>query len=403
MLSKNLSIAYVLRRLGSALSCGLRQGWVALCRLAKTQLRFAWLSLIVLVVLGLVLLPFAGLLREDLQAFAFPILFLGFWRLPKDPAFRVPAPLMILVLALWMGATLHVRGVTPGEKDFSEIIFARLQTDEQGLAARGLFQRYTQIARTYHLLDGRLVHRGVGSNGTAGEWLSEFHPKSPFLVRGQPDWMEVVFNPSLQLGSDDGGKTTSVTVDWSDQEFKIGYLPDVLKVPGEPRELGLHFLAWLAQSLRWQYDELAPGSKNIAEHTVALRRDSLVQITTLNGVWLSNSPFGLGHYLLGTFDLLEAIDQGGVADELYKSALERFQRAAGLVRIHDDPDLYALIFNNAAVALFAAAKGPEDLYKARQWLRISLGVAELDGQVPFGSKLAFENLLQFERSVRIVE
>ena len=401
--SKKFPILSVAYRFVAAAFASLCQAYKALWCLARSQLRFVWLALISLVIISLIVLPNYGVLREDLQAIAFPILFLGFWRLPKERIYQVPAPLMLLALTLWAGATLHVKGITSGKSDVAQVIFARLTTDQQGLEARGRYKRYGEIARTYELLGGALVHRGATSNGNAANWLASSHPLSPFLVRGEPAWMEVVFNPKLRFRNGEQTATRLVQVDWSDRRFAIGYLPSVLNVPGEPRELGLHYLAWLAQSVRPSFEE--PGTEAIhdAARTVALRRDALAQITDLDGAWLSNSPFGLGYYLLGTWDLLEAVEQGLSSDELFKSSLGKFRSAASHVRIYDDPELYSLIFNNAAVAQLASAKVVADFSQARHWFRIALDVVETTDQLPLGARLAYDNLLKLEASVRIVE
>ena len=171
----------------------LRDWLAALKNSLFPELHLAWLGLLSLALVLIGVVPHLGILRESAQIVIFPICLVCFWRLPKDNAIRLPAPLVLAAFCLWIGSMLNVRGVTPDRYGKSELFFSRLSEDSEGVLTSQSHKRYELIAQTYSLIAGRVVHRSFSDNDIARRWLKAHHPRSPLLLRGELEWMDIVF------------------------------------------------------------------------------------------------------------------------------------------------------------------------------------------------------------------
>ena len=72
--------------------------------------------------------------------------------------------------------------------------------------------------------------------------------------------------------------------------------------------------------------------------------------------------------------------------------------AAGLTNATAEPQSYASIFNNAAVALILSGKTEDDIKKAKSWLNRAMNIVDAQGVPVRGAKLAIYNSIQLDRS-----
>ena len=187
--------------------------------------------------------------------------------------------------------------------------------------------------------------------------------------------------------------SASVRVPGLPDSMALAFLPESVHLGGGPMELSLHALAWLGQGLTLNA-KIVYSKSSEAERVKAreLSRDSFLQLARLHGNWISNGPFGLGYHLLGTLDLIEGLEQDTGVSAFFESAVAYYRLASGQFQRREDPELFAVIFNNAGVAMIAKATTLEEFYQGSTWLRMAFDTANGMKKVPLGSKLALYNL-----------
>ena len=376
-------------------------------------LRLHWLAVIVLCVASLPVLTHFGYLREDVHKLIFPICLVAFWRLPRRAEYRIPSSLLAVAAGLWVVATLHVSGMLPEISARGYVLIGRLENDSDGLKARAIYKRYGEISRTYHLMAVDQVYRGFTSSREAMQWVAAERPNSPVIIYGRPDWMIIGINPRMNeniLSSSFGKtafpavspaiapfaeqagdlpRTTSVQLWWTSHPFYVRLLPRTLPLPGNSVEQSLHFLAYAAQAIR--FEDHAETLELRAE-VLAMRRDALYGIANLEGPWGSGTMLGFAHYLIGTLDLIEALQQGDPMSEQYKVALDHLQQASSLVVRNHAPELYSDVLNNAAIALIAQSQEVEDFQKARGWMTLAFAMTGKSSATSDEAQTALANL-----------
>jgi hypothetical protein len=332
--------------------------------------------------------------QDDLQVVFFPLLLPVIWYLPVNREFRIPGLLLILSLVLWLAAYSGIHKISQAELDRPNTFIARLDKDATSLSARALYQRFNQIARTYHLPPMRILHLSFSEDKEVYNWLQN-RKHAIFLIRGQQDWLRVVFNPgakhlfdkhpaanfkglsgnqqseiqSFDLNS--GLDVYPVKILGASSPLLIVFAPEAVSIPNEPSELSLHLLAWLSRALKTRdFQNQSSWAEQLADRYLAA-----TEASKIDGLWKSATPVGLSYYLLGTFQLLEMLESDIISDTICESSINSFFNAASRANPKNDPELSAAIFNNAAVTLFACAKDPQELKKARSWLNTAISSA----------------------------
>lgn len=368
------------------------------------------MSILFLLVILVLIAPSLGFLAEDAQTVMFPLCSIAFYFIPKSREQRLPLALIVLISILWIGTSAFVRGALPTSAQTPHVYLSRLSGDGDGLRARAIYQRYNEIARTYELPKMELVQRFFSTEDDARQWLRS-SPQSPFVIWGSPEWYGLVFAPSQdplflphRMNSLCSGKSDRTASPASSGEicippfeghFKLVFLPESIGIPDEPPELGRHFIAWLARGLSLQKAEIAPdpgpdAGRLMSESAqlLAMRRDALTEALRIEGPWASGNPHGLAHFLLGTLDCIEWLNQADESSRLLESSLGHLRKAASLVAKSDNPRLFAAIFNNAALVKLLLAEGNEDVLQAKRWLDLAVD-SEKEGR---GLRYALENL-----------
>lgn len=388
----------------------------------KKYLSPFWLIFLAVLLLVFLILAYSGVLIEDLQTYFFPLFLVTLWRLPRSPAFRLPVPLVIFAFFLWVG--VESVGAFSRSSSLPSIRLSRLQGDSDGLRARGLYQRYNEIARTYELPSMSLLQLSFDGDAEAREWLDE-KPNCPFLIYGPPRWFRVVFPrdasryfadyPRLMKIEDmpqlfkDSARHLGILLE---RDVAVAYMPgvgvplaltfqpEVVGIPGEPAELSRHGIAWLAKGLErgpWAQREGDRMAEQERASRHAARFDAFYEAGHISGPWKTNILLGLSYYFMGTLDLLEALDSPRVEPVLTESALRAFRKAAALVVRWKDPGVAAAVFNNAAVAQLAKGTSSGDLAKARKWFKYALTSRGESQKPSLASRVAMLNLISLDQ------
>ena len=373
--------------------------------------RFA-LALLVLVA-SVHLAHLFGVRIEDAQSALFPLFLLCFLGFFAAPAFRFPLWLGFAAVCCWFLALLHINQVFTVGGSPHQALMARLAGDDSSLEGRDLFSRVNQIADTYVLTRAKLIFRSVDSEKEAQGLLAS-NPESPYLVWGDSEWYRIASQGNLaNLGL--GAAIASTTVDNKEQqlplqhfglsrghyvsvvsqadfgpELAIVVVPEYFNMPARPEELARHFLAWLSEGLA--ADSLLRTKVDPAISTTSMRLDAFNEASLIDGVWKSHAPLGFADQMLGTFTLLDSLKEDRERGREGERAAAFFRKAAGYARHETDPELYAAIFNNAAVTMALRGSSPEDFQKAETWLHHALGAVKKGASVPQGSRAALFNL-----------
>ncbi|MCB0323380.1 MAG: hypothetical protein KDD69_07390 [Bdellovibrionales bacterium] len=379
-----------------------------------------WGGLLLLLVSVLYLTPSLGWRVDDVQMVLFPFVLLAFWRLPRSTRFRLPVPLVVLAVALWLTSAAYVEGIFAGSLPETGAYVARFEKDPRGMAGRDLLRRYNQIARTYELPRAMQLEHVV-SAADIQTFLDE-HRLTPFVIFGRADWFDMEFSGNIarylgpllpaigepaaeaalrearQMGLFHGENVILIQPSGFAWPLAVTYQPEKMVVPGEPAELTRHWAAWLGQGL--------VGQPKLVEHLgitearaafIATRNDGFAEAAQIAGAWKTNSPLGLAEYFVGTLELLDAATSDHFSDTLRNSVLARYRTAAGYVEQESSPETYAAIFNNAAVALLFTADETKDLEQVRRWLDTALDT-KVRGDIPLGVKAALFNMDSLARN-----
>lgn len=388
-----------------------------------------WLTLLFLLT-AILLISSAvfAVLIEDLQMLAFPLILFCFWRLPLSAERRVPAFLLIFSLLLWICSVGAAFGLYSFGPRGQSIYLSRLENDSSGLRARAIYQRYNQIARTYHLPRINLVQLSFSNDINAAQWLHE-RPDVPFVLRGTPEWLRVVFpsdssrfvglypgiletedipqeilSRAEALSLSPGRNVFILKGPLSGQYFAVEYQPEVVTIPGEPEELARHSLAWFGAALRSDLHRVSSRKKcsMTSERERAVRADAWFEASKIDGLWKSKTAQGVAYYFLGTQGLLEGQATGFFQPRALALSLDWFRKAAGCFSANNDASFYAAVFNNAAIALLFSGTEQADLQKARFWLEKALHARPSESSGPvLGVRVAIFNLMALEEAAAL--
>ena len=292
-----------------------------------------WSFFLILAALAiLLLLSAAGQLIEDLQTLLFLPLLLAFWRLPKNPSYRIPGPLILTVLILWLGASLRVHGVFNKPSSRTAVYLSRFPGDKDGLLGRSTFQRYNEIAQTYHLPSMELLLRTLSTEKETRLWLSG-NPNVPLVVGGDSEHFDITFNNIIDsqahcfraalaqdslsssqrkaaqdLGIDLERDVLSVRIPGLERPLLLTMQPLRVKIPDEPSELSRHFMAWLAAGLAKKPHDVLESPESPADR-LSRWQDAFNEALKIDGPWGTPIPAGLSYYMIGTLQTLEALTQ----------------------------------------------------------------------------------------------
>jgi hypothetical protein len=358
-----------------------------------------------------------GVSIEDVQGFLFPLVLVVCWRLPKRASWRLPFPLVVLTLVLWIA--LHLSGLAIAKSSGNNVFLSRLEGDQIGLSARELYQRYSEIATTYGLPPMSLVQLRFEDDTQARKRLLE-SPRSPFVITGSRDWLRAVFpldapfylsHYASVLGPQQMASAVPEEVRAFAASLSPGvvflklplvgvplvvlFQPEAVNVPGGFTELNLHALGWLAKGLERPEengDSNGPGSRSAEDSKRAVRYEALLEAVDILDDWKTGGLLGVCRYLIATQDLLTAIDDQDTRPERFDSIIMRLGEAGAVSSKKSDPEVFAALLNNAAVtrAVQSGAAG-EDLSKAKKWLWKAMRVRDAHGQPVLGAKAAFLN------------
>lgn len=380
-----------------------------------------WLTCLFAVLLSALVSVYFGVLMESFQFVVFPIVLVIVWRLPKESQSRLPTPLLLLAFLLWVSVRSY--GYVTDRLNGHAVLLAHFKKDSGGVEAQHFYRRYTEISRTYELLPMHLLHRGFDNDREAREYLAQTE-SSPFLMYGPTSWFRLVFTESVSGYTDEypllarpseipeyfsnaakefgialNRDVVVVELNSLDVPFAVAYQPEVIGVPGEPAELTRHSVAWLSKGL--ELFDPTPG-ESIGEERLVGRRakrfNAFYEASHVAGSWRTQVLLGLSHYFLGTMDLLDALDREGTELMPIESALSSFKKAAGLAIQGSDPEVFSAIFNNAAVAQIAKGGSPENVKKARSWLKLALTTQFHTGEPVLGARAAMLNLISLDQA-----
>lgn len=386
-----------------------------------------WLALLFLLT-AILLISSAvfAVLIEDLQMLAFPLILFCFWRLPLVAERRVPAFLLIFSLLLWVCSVGAAFGLYSFGSRSQSIYLSRLEGDASGLRARAIYQRYNQIARTYDLPRINLAQLSFSNDRNAVQWLSE-RPAVPFVLRGTPEWLRVVFPDDSSrfaglypriLKTEDipreilsraealslapGRNVFILKGPFSGQYLAVEYQPEGVTIPGEPEELARHSLAWFGAALRSDLPRVSSRKKfsMAAERERAVRAEAWFEASKIDGLWKSRTAQGVAYYFLGTLSLLEGQATGFFQPRALALSLDWYRKAASCFSANNDASFYAAVFNNAALALLFSGTEQANLRKARYWLTEALRARPSESSGPvLGVRVALFNLMALEEAV----
>lgn len=395
---------------------------MAPARALLNYLNLRWFLALIAFIACLLLLPHFGVLREDLQTLLFPLMLITVLKVPKAELLRFPRWVFFVAAVCWALGALHVRAYAPSIINGHGIYISRLDEGSQSLLHRELYRRVNEISKRLDLPPAYLVQQRFESDDPARSWLRS-HPEALFVARGTNDWIRLVFNPLRSIaagaadpspdflrsaaeraGIGDVDQFAHARVEWIEEPFLVGQLPEFLLVPGQPPELGRHFLSWLGKGLldekhleRYLPNNLTDSQRR--ERLVAERKAALLAAGGIEGLWKSSAPRGTALSLAATLELLDAVRPGEPVEERgLHCAQVGFRNSAALARHDDVPQIAAITFNNIAVARIFAGYRDSDFVKAYKWLSIAAGLRGKDGEPTLGAKLALVNLEMLWRS-----
>lgn len=408
-----------------------------LLAIANKFFSVSWIIFFILLVFLCVLLPRFDFYLEDVQTFLFPLFLLALRKLPRNTRFRLPLGLVVTALLFWLVGALNVRAFSSSVSNNSLVYLSRLEADKDGLLGRDLYLRYNEIAKTYSLPRMALVQRSFSHDEEAESWL-EKRSSAIFLVHGLAEWLRVIV-PDRSSYFDEPGfifkQTNTEELAKEAKDYSINLSknslvvqpdffpvplvfsthPGLINLPGATPELGRHFLAWMARAIgphidkdeglgevflvdangfrRNDGDSVARGREDVD----AIRKHFLYNAISIDGPWKTLAPRSAALFYLGLLESKDISDGQYYSAAALKCALAAFKNAASFVEKRFNADIYAAIFNNAAVLQIIAAENARDIARARQWLTKAAMLPET-GVSNHASKLAMLNLLMLDRA-----
>lgn len=374
-----------------------------------------WVALFLLLVTAFVLGLQFRIFLEDLQTALFPAVVLLIWGISGQFAMKLPRWIVALSLALWLAGAVHVRALVPPSLLSYGGYLSRLDGDPDASAGRELYRRFNQISEIHGLTALHLIQRRFEGDGSM-QWLRE-RENASLLISGTPEWLQVTMRmpgTAESTALKEAGASPALAAQWgvrldidgyavpgghAAEELVLATAPSVMELPGEPKELSRHFLAYFSQALAPIEELVRKASATFgiavppratpqsAALAAAARQHYLLTAAAFEGAWRSAAPRGTALFVAGSLELLGSID--GEPGSL-GCARALFADAAGFVQKKYAPDLYAAIFNNAALAM--VLEGPDRLADAVEHFRRAAAVRRRDGTVPPASRIALLNL-----------
>jgi hypothetical protein len=384
----------------------------------------AMLFIALVIVLAFQGLRYWGLSISHAQIALFPIVAILLALLALAIKYR---PLLLLVCVStigWIFSTSNLLAVLPSAIQSGDLFFAKYEDshDPEGIESWHRYRLYSKYARAYPFPDAHILDREFKNNDAAAIWLNSKNGKA-LLLRGDKNWPSVVFKQkstdyfrsykfdnkryaelatraeALKLDLND----EAVVIPWleGEQEFLLQIAPEVITVPSAPEQLTLPLIGWLAHGLSLNLSL----KENEADNAVleSIRRDAFNEAASIVGFWKSLTGIAAAEFFRATHDSYVALswngnaDQSGWGETTLDCALKSLRTAAGRVIKKNDPEIFAAIYNNAAISLLYKNPTPEDILTIKSWLTKASKTKDRDGHVVRGAKLALLNLVALDK------
>ena len=382
---------------------------------------------ILLIAVVVALAPLLRVPLDSAQTFAFPVLVFLVYQISNLLSVKIPQGLLLLTLVGWIFGALNIRGyINFGAS--SAVTLLPLEGDSSETQTRELLRRYNIISEAYHLPKMQLLQGSFKELGEARQWLNK-HPKTPFVVAGERDWLTIFFPTKISELPLPKTDPTNLTLSEADKyginleentmliqpagfpmELVIATAPDSLVIPSEPSELSRHYLAWLASGTSSTLESTSKASSvrdelEVSEspnldliQAIARREDALSQTTMMLGAWKSSAPLSLGRFLLANMNLLEVIYTEPPSLPRYATIHSQYYQATKILTDEFDSELESLIRNNIGVARILGAESEEDRKKAEKELLKAASTQNRTRQPTKGARLAMLNLVLLSNS-----
>lgn len=346
------------------------------------------------------------MLLEDFQQFAFPVVVVLFFTVARYLKLGISNWLAVIPLLFWIVSLCNILGVVASSGFGPSMAMARL-VDDPELELRGKFFRdYQKLARQKSLPALGLLEKQIPDSKRA---LQSLEAKGlDVLVSGSFSWLTVSLSkdrlekisgisPLVKqdleyenyLSPDDVARLMVIKGIDQNNEWLVLKGPQSVLLPTRDSLLAGTFIGWLGTAL---------GSKieNESSDFSFERSFALSRITESFGLWATNVPRAFAGFLLGTSHLINSVENK-VLPEIKICSRSIFAAAASRVSASENPELYAAIFNNAAVAKILSTTTPHVMRQARAELWKAANTRDSRGELAPGARVAYVNLLKLER------
>ncbi len=346
------------------------------------------------------------MLLEDFQQFAFPVVVVLFFVAARYFRLGISNWLAVIPFLFWIASLCNIHGVMASSGFGPSMAMARL-VDDPELELRGKFFRdYQKLARKESLPSLGLLENQIADSEEA---LQSLEAKGlDILVSGNFSWLTISLSrdrldkisgvSSLTredieyenyLSPDDVSRLVVVKGVDQNNEWLVLKGPQSVFLPTRDSLLARSFLGWMGTAV---------GSKveNESRDFSFERSFALSRITESFGLWASNVPRAFGGFLLGTAHLINSVENRFMP-EMKICSRSIFATAASRVSANEDPELYAAIFNNAAIAKILSTTTPHVMRQAKAELWKAANTRDNQGKLAPGARVAYVNLLKLER------
>jgi hypothetical protein len=146
---------------------------------------------------------------------------------------------------------------------------------------------------------------------------------------------------------------------------------------------------------------MLPAAKISGEYHHALQRayrqNAFREAARIEGPWRSHAPRALAEFLLATYLVVDAVDSDYRESSMVSCALNSFRKAAGYLQGTFEPQLSAVVFNNAAVARVFLRDNEKNIAVAKKWLTRASEQRDKDGSPVYAARVAMLNLQTLDR------
>ncbi|MBP9838712.1 MAG: hypothetical protein KBC84_08355 [Proteobacteria bacterium] len=305
----------------------------------------------------------------------------------------------------------------PNYSPSQRIYFLPLNHDQGQKETREMYVRYRQIAQAYSLPKMDIVYHNFTTLEDQQSWL-ENKKNIMFSVSGDEQSLKLTFNLFKRLFT----MNQQPLPEWIDREVKkldlvsgkdfqllqiknspqyvaVALLPNEITIPLEPKDLNLHYLAWLGRSLSdftiGKYIAVDRKGKLASSHELdmaeqeAFYRDSLSQLVNYNGTWKSPMTYLLGRHVLATYDLIKYVFEPRKNEKLLEEIFNYNRSNLKLLAREGEKDLSGLARVNLGIARVVSAEDQSDYDSGIRELKIAF----MQEKVTKSSKLAMLNLI----------